>query len=241
MFPKQATRSRIRHAMRLTGDTFAGRRFVSPSLKTQPEMPVRIVMSHPFKPSETLDNKKHNLRQAAERINCITLLPGQMFSFWRAVGNPNDRSRFREGRSIHGDRTSYDLGGGLCQASGLIHHVALLARLEVIERHNHSIDLYTDETRFAPLGTDATVFYGYKDLRLRNNLDSPLRFRMTVHDDRLELALLTEARVAADELRTVTDLHPDGSKEVTVFSSSGRPLSHSLYKPLISTIPDEYT
>jgi vancomycin resistance protein VanW len=40
--------------------------------------------------------------------------------------------------------------------------------LEIIERHAHSIDIYREEERFTPLGADATVVWGFKDLRLRN-------------------------------------------------------------------------
>ncbi|HTP30232.1 MAG TPA: VanW family protein, partial [Anaeromyxobacteraceae bacterium] len=44
------------------------------------------------------------------------------------------------------------------------------------ERHSHSIDLYTDSTRFAPLGADATVAYGRKDLRFENTLTGLVSF-----------------------------------------------------------------
>jgi hypothetical protein len=50
-----------------------------------------------------------------------------------------------------------------------VYHIGIIAGLDIIERYNHSVDIYTDDTRFAPLGTDATVVYGYKDLRIRNN------------------------------------------------------------------------
>ena len=52
--------------------------------------------------------------------------------------------------------------------SGLIYYVSLMAGLEVLERHPHSRDIYDDQTRYAPLGADATVAYGFKDLRVLN-------------------------------------------------------------------------
>ena len=196
------------------------------------EMPYSLELSQPFKPSATLEGKKHNLREAASRINNVTVLPGEVFSFWHIVGNPNNPRRFTYGRSLHAGKTVKDYGGGLCQASGIIHHMALLTGLEVTERHNHSVDLYTDETRFAPLGTDATVFYGFKDLRLRNNTDSPIRFELIVDDSDLRLKMLCSKPLQADNLdiRIVED--ESGNKHVTVFTSNHVELSRSTYFPL---------
>lgn len=195
-------------------------------------LPYTFTLSQPFRPSETLENKKHNLRAAAERINRLLIRPGQVFSFWAAVGNPNDRKRFREGRNIHAGKLTLDMGGGLCQASGIIYHMVLLARLEVLQRFNHSVDLYTDETRFAPLGTDATVCYGFKDLRFYNNLDVDLRMVLTVETDCVTLTLMSDGPVSMRQLRTDVNLLPDGSKEVVLTDAdTADVVSSSIYKP----------
>lgn len=191
-----------------------------------------ITLSQPFKPSATLEAKKHNLREAASRINDIVIAPGEVFSFWHIVGNPNNKRRFREGRSIHKGRVSTDVGGGLCQASGIIHHLALLAGLQVIERYNHSVDLYTDETRFAPLGTDATVFYGFRDLRILNNTTSAIRFQLYVEENELQAELSSERPLAQDELDIRTEVDERGYKHVVVRNSTGMVISTSVYEPL---------
>jgi vancomycin resistance protein VanW len=49
-----------------------------------------------------------------------------------------------------------------------MYHLALLSGLTIVERHPHSIDIYKEEDRFTPLGADATVVWGFKDLRLSN-------------------------------------------------------------------------
>ena len=232
MFPKQSTRSLLRQRLRDLRDTLRRVPFARPRAGQPDSMPVRITERHVFKPSPTLENKKANLREAARRINAVTVLPGEVFSFWHTVGNPNDSKRFREGRSIHAGKPTRDMGGGLCQASGLLHHVALLGHLTVLERYGHSVDLYTDETRFAPLGTDATVFFGYKNLRLRNNLNHPIKFRLTILEDALQAELLTDAPLERDTLRTRLTVEPDGTKDVTILISDSRPLCHTRYFPL---------
>ena len=73
----------------------------------------------------------------------------------------------------------------MCQLSGLLYHLALTAGLNVVERYPHSVDLYTEETRYTPLGADATTAYGYKDLRLLNNLKIPVCFRIKIEGNQL--------------------------------------------------------
>lgn len=196
-------------------------------------MPHSLVLTQPFMPSPTLEAKKHNLREAARLINRVTVMPDETFSFWRIVGNPNDPSRFVEGRSIRAGVATTDRGGGLCQISGIIHHAALLAGWKVTERHNHSIDLYTDETRFAPLGTDATVFYGFKDLRIVNDTPAPLKFHIDILPTELKLTVTSSLPITTLPLDISLETDPSGTKHVTV-SRSGRVVSTSRYLPLPS-------
>ena len=91
--------------------------------------------------------------------------------------------------------------GGLCQLGGIIYHAALKSRLEIIERVNHSVDFYTDETRFTPIGTDAAVSYGYKDLKLKNNLDQSIRFVFQTTDQQFSLFLESNKELIPSELK----------------------------------------
>ena len=61
--------------------------------------------------------------------------------------------------------------------------------MEILERHNHSIDIYDDTTRYMPLGGDATVAYGYKDLKIRNNLKKPIKFIINFSENEVTVAL----------------------------------------------------
>ena len=84
---------------------------------------------------------------------------------------------FLPGRSLLAGQVGPDYRGGLCQLSGRIYYASLMAGLEIPERHPHSRDIYDDQTRYAPLGADATVAYAFKDLRVLNNLPFPVCFR----------------------------------------------------------------
>jgi len=134
--------------------------------------------------------KKINLQRASELIRPIVIMPREIFSFWRVVGRPTAARGFVESRSLVGGSTVPTIGGGLCQLSGLIYLAALHTDLKIIERHNHSVDIYTDETRYMPLGGDATVAYAYKDLKIRNTLSAPISIDCNFNGDQITLKLM---------------------------------------------------
>lgn len=147
--------------------------------------PERIIIEQRINVSKWAENKKHNLRLAIETFEDLPIDPGKIFSFWNHVKNPTEKAGYKVGINIIQGRLDFDWGGGLCQLSGLLYHLALTAGLGIVERYPHSVDLYTDETRYTPLGADSTTAYGYKDLRILNTLDTPLCFRVRIEKNSL--------------------------------------------------------
>lgn len=142
------------------------------------DYPIQISLSQPIKSNPHTSNKLENLKIASSLINNKVIEPGQIFSFWNLIPRPTSKNGFKLGRNLIGSGLSLDYGGGLCQLSGIFYHLSLVAGLEIIERHPHSKDIYTKQTRYTPLGSDATVVYGYKDLKIKNNLDQVICFRI---------------------------------------------------------------
>jgi vancomycin resistance protein VanW len=153
--------------------------------------------------SETKANKIHNLQIASKKIEKIILEPNAIFSFWHLVGNPNEKNGYKKGRNILNGKLSEAIGGGLCQLSGILHHVALIAGFQIIERHAHTLDLYQKQERFTPLGADATIVYGYKDLRFRQTLLFPVFFHFEINNDALICEIWAENRIFAQEIEFV--------------------------------------
>jgi vancomycin resistance protein VanW len=111
-----------------------------------------------------------------------------------------------------------ETGGGLCQLSGLIYLLALKAGLTITERHAHSLDIYREAERFAPLGSDATVSFGYKDLRFINTLPHPIGLQFTLSPTLLSGSITSGLPIAEKDIRFGYTWQ-DGTVSVTTFSN----------------------
>jgi len=146
------------------------------------------------------ENKIHNLKIAAKKIEKIVIYPNEIFSFWHIIGNPSKKNGYKKGRNLIATKIKEDYGGGLCQLSGIIYHTCLKAGLEILERHNHSIDIYEEVERFTPLGADATIVFGYKDLRIKNNFQQPIAFQFLITSTDLICKLNSPVKLPEYEL-----------------------------------------
>ena len=168
--------------------------------------------------------KLANIRLGAARLDGVVLEPGQILSFWALVGRPVESAGFAMGRAIRADVLGGDIGGGLCQLSGLAYELGLRAGLSVVERHAHSRDLYAEHERFTPLGLDATVVWPWKDLRLANLTDAPVHLRFSVADMRLTAAAHGAAPLAPHTIALVRrDAPGERQVEVTRTAPGGAP------------------
>jgi vancomycin resistance protein VanW len=195
-------RQRVAAARRALRDLRTGFR---PERARAPEdWPTHVHLGQAVRPgadAEMYVNKVHNLDRACRAIDGAHLAPGGAWSYWALVGEPSTRRGYADGRCIVEAELVRKAGGGLCQVSGLLYHLALMGALEVLERHPHSIDLYRDEDRVTPLGADATVVWGYKDLRLRNPHPFPVAIRVWRTEDTIEAALAAPVPLPAHDVR----------------------------------------
>jgi len=191
-------------------------------------------IEQPITLTATSEAKKKNLSIAAGKLNNVQVLPGQIFSFWHLLGYPSQKKGYQKSRSIIGDQLKEETGGGLCQLSGLIYFLALHGGLTVIERHPHSFDIYREEERFTPLGSDATVVYGYKDLRLMNPYDFPVSFFFLVHEQGLTGQLFSAWPMESNEVEFEYSKQNGSTAVQTRICKDGhsRILTTNLYKKL---------
>ena len=180
------------------------------------------------------ENKRKNLTIAATQIQNVIIQPGKIFSFWALVGAPVAKHGYQEGRALVSGQLKAVMGGGLCQLSGILYYLTLKAGLTPIERYPHSTDIYTDVTRFTPLGSDATVVYGYKDLRFINSLSQPICFRISITTDQITGELCTPDPIPVYHIEFRTQKRSDFTQVETFRSPivSSNQSSPTVLKPI---------
>ena len=204
-------RKSLRVQQRFFSDLLQGqqRHLVPASGKHADYQPQRVLEQRVTKVA-TLEAKLHNMRKAIALLHGLELPVGGVLSFWHVVGNPGARQGFLPGRNIVNGQLVEDFGGGLCQLSSAMYELALRSGLEVRERFAHSTNVYTPETTYTLLGLDATLAYGYKDLRLRNNFSFPLTFAFELSQDRLQVSLCAPEPLPGLTLRVEHQTTDDG-------------------------------
>ncbi|BDD05550.1 VanW family protein [Aureibacter tunicatorum] len=173
--------------------------------------------------------KKRNIIIARSFIEQITIFPNEIFSFWRVVGKPTTAKGFVKSRSLINGKTIESTGGGLCQLSGLIYLASIHCGFEILERHNHSVDIYDEKTRYMPLGGDATVAFGYKDLKIRNNLRKPICFQINVEDDSVTVNVKYPEAININQVEFIIANQNDSIKVVDTMINNKKALT-SVYQ-----------
>ena len=131
------------------------------------------------------ENKVTNIGLACEKINGLTVLPGETFSFWRTIGKVRAKDGYKDGLVISKKGFIPGVGGGLCQMANMIHWLILNSPLTVTELHHHSDALFPDERRRVPFGTGTSVMYNNIDYRFKNTTDSKVQILVWIKDGEL--------------------------------------------------------
>ena len=216
-------RLQLKLILRFLGDIRSGRsphivRSQKPNQSQSLKFEPRVNVVQVLKVANYSENKCKNLTIAANRIQNVVIQPGEIFSFWALVGAPVAKRGYLEGRALVNGKLKAVMGGGLCQLSGILYYLMLQAGLKAMERYPHSTDIYTDETRFTPLGSDATVVYGYKDLRFINSLSQPICFRIDIEADRIIGELCTLDPITPYQVEFRVQKFPDRTEVQTLRS-----------------------
>mgnify|MGYP000030327418 FL=1 len=120
------------------------------------------------------DNRKTNVKLAAQYCDGTILMPGESFSYNLGVGELTEERGFLPGPSYADGESVLDMGGGICQVSSTLYMACLYANLEIDERHCHPYP-----ASYVPAGLDATVAWGGCDFEFTNDTDYPIKITTT--------------------------------------------------------------
>lgn len=151
------------------------------------------------------ENRVRNVTLAAGAFNGTVLMPGEIFSYNGVVGQRTAQRGFLPAPVYVSGRTVQEIGGGVCQGSSTLYLAALRANLEIRERYPHGF-----LTRYVPDGMDATVYYGVKDLKIRNDTPFPVKLAARVEDRILTVRVLGTKcdGITVEMTSRVTDRRP---------------------------------
>jgi vancomycin resistance protein YoaR len=127
---------------------------------------------------------KRNLSLAVEKLNGVIIEPNKTFSFSDIVGEASIQNGFVAGRVFYWNEAIYEPGGGLCQVSSTLFNLLLLSGFVIKERHKHS-----QPVSYVPMGLDATIFYGKKNLRMLNPHNQSFRLTAEITETSLTFSL----------------------------------------------------
>lgn len=230
----------LRISQRRCADFMSGRYRIMAAIRgPMGNMPAAIHLQQAIMGGDAAANKLQNLQLAIAQLQGLVLHPGQIFSFWHCVGQPSDKKGYQKSRSIVQGQVVAETGGGLCQLSGLLYLLALKAGLTITERHAHSLDIYQETERFAPLGSDATVAFGYKDLRFINTLPHPIQLQFHVSPQLLSGGIASPSPITEQNIHFGYVWQYD-SVAVTTYSNDTA-IGHTTYTRLYPSAVDAGT
>ncbi|MBE6754037.1 MAG: hypothetical protein E7559_06795 [Ruminococcaceae bacterium] len=125
--------------------------------------------------------RSSNVALSGDYINGTILQPGEVFSFNDVVGERTPGRGFSKATVYSSEGTDEDYGGGICQTSSTLFYAAMKANLEKVERTNHMYTVsYLFDKGKQVFGNDATVNWGYTDMKFANNKEYPIKIEVIV-------------------------------------------------------------
>lgn len=114
--------------------------------------------------------RSNNLRIALSYMNGVVVMPGETYSYNKNIGDTTASKGYQAAATFKGGTTVNEMGGGICQTVSTLYNVALMANLEIVERHQHGLPV-----GYVPPSRDATVYSPVLDFKFKNNRETPIK------------------------------------------------------------------
>ena len=128
-----------------------------------------------------------NLKIASKKINGTIIQPGETFDFNKVVGSRTSSKGYKKAHVFTGDDgVAMGLAGGICQVASTAFNAALLANVQIVERHQHS-----QRVSYVPLGRDAAISGNVQNFKWKNNTKYAIKVGMTVKGGKITCTFYT--------------------------------------------------
>lgn len=110
---------------------------------------------------------RNNIKKALGYFNAYAVYPGDTVDFNAVVGPRTEARGFELATEYAGNTSTQGVGGGICQASSTLYGAVMIAGMDIIERHNHSMTVSYVEPSLDAAVTDT----GFKNFIFQNNTE----------------------------------------------------------------------
>ncbi len=168
-----------------------------------------------------------NIKIAASRLNNRFLYLGDSISFLDVLYQDEDGKSYETSNGFLNGKVVPAVGGGICQVSTTAYSAFLFAGILPTTRYPHSMTV-----SYSPLGLDAALSVGGKDLVVKNTLNAPLLIKAKVSGNRLTIRLKSyknvlngyhyqprSVQLSPTMAKAYLDVYKDGKKVKTIFLS----------------------
>lgn len=139
--------------------------------------------------SSSSKNRNFNMAKAAEKINGLTLEPGDEFNWYGSDGNngvvgcASKENGYKEANIIVGKKYVKGYGGGVCQVSTAVYNCIYKLDIKPTEHHHHSL-----QSTYVEKGMDATVAWPSKNFVFSNTKDYSIMFEAYTNGGQVVIA-----------------------------------------------------
>ena len=134
--------------------------------------------------SKSSTERKNNIMVALNKFDGLVLNQGESFCFNSVTGERSEKNGYKRAKIISNGTFVDGYGGGVCQVSTTLYNACLLAGLEILEVHSHSLPVSYIEPSF-----DAMVNSGSSDLVVRNNTNGKIIITTSSKNDRCKVKI----------------------------------------------------
>lgn len=132
-------------------------------------------------------NRINNIVVASSRLNGLVIQPGQAVSVSTLFLPRTMENGYQKAGTYYQGKVIQGTGGGICQVSSTVYNAVMNAGLLVIMRYPHSMPV-----SYLPLGMDAAISAGSKDLIFLNPYDTPILMQTITENNLLTVNVYVE-------------------------------------------------
>lgn len=112
----------------------------------------------------------NNMEIALKYLNGVIVMPSETFSYNAIIGDTTVEKGYLPAATFKGGIVVQEYGGGICQTVSTLYDAALIANLQIVERHQHGLPV-----GYVKPSLDATVYGNVLDLKFKNTRNYPIK------------------------------------------------------------------